>query len=78
VASKVLKIIYDVGLGKPYMLFLKSRNFVRSNNGIEGRGESKKQMMVCNELYRGLKFTSIRKDADLLYGVLWHERRHDL
>lgn len=52
------------------------RNSARSNNNIEGRGESKKQMIMCNALYRG--FASIRKDADLLYGVLLYERRHNL
>ncbi len=35
-----------------------------------GRGESKKQMILCNAVYRGSKFALIRKDADLLYGVL--------
>jgi len=38
-----------------------------------GRGESKKQKAACNEMYRGSEFTLIRKDADLLYGVLWCE-----
>lgn len=46
----------------------KGRNSVRSNNGMQGRGKSKKQMSICNELNRG--FTLIRMDADLLYGVL--------
>ncbi len=52
------------------------RNSVRGNNDIEGRGESKKRMIMCNALYRGS--ASVRKDADLLYGVLLYERRHDL
>ena len=52
------------------------RNSVRGNNNIEGRGESKKRMIMCNALYRG--FASVRKDADSLYGVLLYERRHNL
>jgi hypothetical protein len=48
----------------------KGRNSVRSNNGMRGRGESKKQMSICNELNKGSKFALIRKDAYLLYGVL--------
>jgi len=75
VASKVFKIICDVGLGKPYALQETGRNFAKSNNGAEGRGESKKRMTIGNKLYRGLKFASIRKDADLLNGVRLHERR---
>ena len=54
------------------------RNSVRSNDDIEDRGESKKQMTICNEMYRGSKFASLRKEADLLYGVLLHEWRNDL
>jgi hypothetical protein len=50
----------------------------RSNNGIMGIGESKKRMTIDNKLYRGSKFASIRKNADLLYGVLLHEWRNDL
>jgi len=52
VASKVFGIICDVKLGKPYALQETGRNSAKSNNGTEGRGESKKQMTVCNELYR--------------------------
>ena len=74
-ASKVFEIIWDVELGKPYTLQETGRNPVKGNNGAEGRGESKKQMTVCNELYRGSRFALIRKDADLLNGVLLHERR---
>ena len=76
VASKVFGIICDVKLGKPYALQETGRNSAKSNNGAEGRGESKKQMTVCNELYRGSAL--IRKDADLLNGVLLHEWRYDL
>jgi len=54
------------------------RNSARSNNGIRGRGESKKRMTIINKLYRGSKFALIRKDANLLYGVLLHEWRNDL
>ncbi|GFO96578.1 putative uncharacterized protein [groundwater metagenome] len=78
VASKVFEIICDVKLGKPYALQETGRNSAKSNNGAEGRGESKKQMTVCNELYRGSKFALIRKDADLLNGVLLHEWRYCL
>ncbi len=78
VASKVFGIICDVKLGKPYALQETGRNSAKSNNGTEGRGESKKQMTVCNELYRGSIFALIRKDADLLNGVLLHEWRYDL
>jgi len=68
-----------VELGKPFGLpiFL-GRKSAKINNGTEGRGESKKQMTICNELYRGLKSALVRKDADLLYGVLLYERRYDL
>ncbi len=52
------------------------RNSARGNNDIEVRGEGKKRMIMCNALYRG--FASVRKDADLLYGVLLYEWRHDL
>jgi hypothetical protein len=78
VASKVFEIICDVKLGKPYALQETGRKSAKSNNGAEGRGESKKRMTVCNELYRGSKFALIRKDADLLNGVLLHEWRHCL
>jgi hypothetical protein len=78
VASKVFGIICDVKLGKPCALQETGRNSAKSNNGAEGRGESKKQMTVCNELYRGSRFALIRKDADLLNGVLLHEWRYDL
>jgi len=77
VASKVFKIIYDVELGKPYA-FLQGRNLAIDNDDAEGRGRSKKQMSICNELNRGSKFALILKDADLLYGVLLYERRYDL
>ncbi len=69
VASKVFEIICDVELGKPYALQETGRNSARSNNGAEGRGESKKRMTICNELYKGSRFALIRKDADLLNGV---------
>ena len=78
VASKVFGIICDVKLGKPYALQETGRNSAKSNNGAEGRGESKKQTIVCNALYRGSRFALIRKDADLLNGVLLHEWRYCL
>jgi hypothetical protein len=68
-----------VELGKPFDLpiFL-GRKSAKINNGTEGRGESKKRMTIGNKLYRGSEFASVRKDADLLYGVLLYERRYDL
>lgn len=78
VASKVFGIICDVKLGKPFALQETGRNSAKRNDGAEGRGESKKQMTVCNELYRGSIFALIRKDADLLNGVLLHEWRYCL
>jgi len=69
-ASKAFIIFHDVELGKPFVLQETGRNSVKSNNGTEGRGESKKQMTICNELYRGSEFALVRKEADLLYGVL--------
>lgn len=42
------------------------RTPVREDEGIEGRGFSKKRMSICNRLDRGSKFASIRKDANLL------------
>ena len=68
-ASKVSKIMHDVELGKPNML-PQGRNFARGNNGILGIGEGKKRMTIGNKLYRGSRLALIRKDADLLYGVL--------
>lgn len=78
VASKVFGNICDVKLGKPYALQETGRNSAKSNNGAEGRGESKKQMTVCNELYRGAISALIRKGADLLNGVQLHEWRYHL
>jgi hypothetical protein len=46
------------------------RNSARSYNDIRGRGESKKRMTIGNKLYRGSEFALVRKEADLLYGVL--------
>ncbi len=42
------------------------RTLARDDDGIEGRGFSKKRMPICNGLDRGSTFASIRKDADLL------------
>ena len=69
-ASKAFRIIHGVELGKPHMFPRKGRNSVRSDNDIRGRGESKKRMTIGNKLYRGSRFALIRKDADVLYGVL--------
>jgi hypothetical protein len=38
----------------------------RNDDGIEGRGVSKKRMLICNRSDRGSNFASIRKDANLL------------
>lgn len=67
--------IYDLELGKPYVLLLqkKGRNPVKGIDGIEGRGFSKKRMLTRNRLDRGSNFASIRKDADLLNGILLYE-----
>lgn len=62
--------MHDVELGKPFAFRETGRNSAKSNNGAEGRGESKKRMTIGNKLYRGSKFALIRKGADLLYGVL--------
>jgi hypothetical protein len=35
-------------------------------------------MTIANKLYRGSRFALIRKDANLFYGVLLHERRNGL
>jgi hypothetical protein len=69
-ASKAFIIIHDVELGKPHMFPEGGRNSARSNNVIRGRGESKKRMTIDNKLYRGSEFALVRKEADLLYGVL--------
>jgi len=78
VASKVFGIICGAELGKPFALRETGRNSAKSNNGAQGRGESKKRMTIGNKLYRGSIFALIRKDANLLYGVLLHEWRYCL
>jgi len=40
-------------------------DLARGNDGKEGRGNGKKRMATCNELYRGSKFALTRKGADL-------------
>ena len=63
---RVVIIICDVELGKPYMLpESPGRDLVRVNDGIEGRGIGKKRMTSCNEVYRGSKFALTQKGADL-------------
>ena len=69
-APKALKLFIVYNLISPMRSQYLGRNSVRNNEGAEGIGESKKQTIVCNALYRGSKFASIRKEADLLYGVL--------
>ena len=55
VASKVFGNICDAELGKPFASQETGRNSAKSNNGAEGRGESKKRMILCNAVYRGSK-----------------------
>nr|QNO48128.1 hypothetical protein LLFDKFJJ_00012 [Methanosarcinales archaeon ANME-2c ERB4] len=75
-ASKAFISICDVELGKPNMLPENpGSDPVRVNDGIVGRGIDKKRMTSCNEMYRGSKFASTRKGADLSNGVSLHERR---
>jgi hypothetical protein len=75
-ASKAFISICDIELGKPNMLpEYPGRDSVRANDGIVGRGIGKKRMTSCNEMYRGSKFASARKGADLSNGVSLHERR---
>ncbi|MDF1534691.1 MAG: hypothetical protein P1P69_09365, partial [Methanosarcinaceae archaeon] len=50
-ASKVSIIICDIELGKPNMLPKTGRNSARGNDGMVGRGDGKKRMTICNELY---------------------------
>lgn len=69
-APKVLKLFIVYNLISPMRSQYLGKNSVRNNEGAEGIGESKKQTIVCNALYRGSKFALIRKNADLLYGVL--------
>ena len=38
----------------------------KDDDGIEGKGVSKKRMLICNGSDRGSNFASIRKDANLL------------
>ena len=38
---------------------------MRRDDGTDGRGNGKKQMTICNELYRGSRFALTRKGADL-------------
>ena len=45
---------------------LKGRISARNDDGIEGRGVSKKRMPICNGSDRGSNFALILKDADLL------------
>ena len=75
-ASKVFIIICDVELGKPYMLPEKpGSDPARVNDGIEGRGFSKKRMSICNRSNRASKFVLTRNGADLLSGVSLYARR---
>ncbi|PAV13790.1 hypothetical protein ASJ81_16430 [Methanosarcina spelaei] len=47
---------------------------MRDDDGVEGRGFSKKRMSICNGLNRGSNFALILKDADLLM-ILLCERK---
>ncbi len=72
-APKVLKLFIVYNLISPMRSQCMGKNSARNNEGAEGIGESKKQTIVCNALYKGSKFALIRKDADLLYGILLRE-----
>ncbi len=54
-APKVFKNICVVELGKPVALPNSGRSSVKSNEGAEGRGNSKKRKVARNRLYRGSK-----------------------
>ena len=59
-APKVFESICDVKLGKPYVLpECLGNDLARGNDGLEGRGNSKKRMSICNGLNRGSNFASI-------------------
>ena len=63
-APKVFRIIYDVELGKPYLLpECLGNDLARGNDGSEGRGIGKKRKAICNELHRGSRFALTRKGA---------------
>jgi len=65
-ASKVFIIICDVELGKPHKFSeYPSRDPVRANDNLWGRGFGKKRTTSCNEMYRGSKFALTREGADL-------------
>jgi hypothetical protein len=75
-ASKAFVFICEAELGKPYMLPEKpGSDPVRANDGIEGRGISKKRMLICNGSNRGSEFALTRNGADLPSGVSLYARR---
>ncbi|WP_179293734.1 hypothetical protein [Candidatus Methanoperedens nitratireducens] len=51
-------------------MFPKGRNFARSNDDIEGKGESKKQMTIGNRLYRGSKLP--QPERRLTYSTVFY------
>ncbi len=54
-ASKVSLTICDAELGKPHSLpKCLGKDLVRGKDGEGGRGKSRKQMILCNAVYRGL------------------------
>ena len=58
-ASKAFKIIQGMELGKPHDLpKFKGRKSARTDDGLGGSGNGKKQMPVCNGLDRGSNFAS--------------------
>lgn len=52
--SKVSIIICDIELGKPNMLPKTGRNSVRNNDGIEGMGNDKKRMTICQLIFEDM------------------------
>jgi len=61
-------------LGKPHTSHFGGSAFVRRNDGVGGRGGSKKRMPSCNGLDKSSKFALTRKGADLLrvfHGKEW-------
>jgi hypothetical protein len=56
VAPKTYRIIHGMELGKPAALPYLGSFSAKGNNGVEGRGNDKKQMATGNKLHRGSKF----------------------
>jgi len=61
-------------LGKPHTPLTRGRISARRNDGVGGRGGSKKRMPSCNGLDKRSRFALTRKGADLLrvfHGKEW-------